>query len=172
MFELDWAKLLIIMVVAIVVVGPKELPGLLKMLGRTLAVLRRHAEQFRVQFEQSMQELTKDVGVDDIKDDLRALNELNPANQIRNTLDQAMRGVPTPQNYLRGEPAPGAAAAAFAEPQPTDRQQEGAPPPHEAEAQLQLHEPQLAASEPTHDEPGAPAEKKENKESLEPAAVH
>lgn len=111
MFELDWAKLLIIMVVAIVVVGPKELPGVLRTLGRTLATLRRHAEQFRAQFEQSLNEITRDAGVEDIRNDLRKLGELHPANQIRDTIDQAMRNVPSAQSYLKGEPVAGAVAA-------------------------------------------------------------
>jgi sec-independent protein translocase protein TatB len=151
MFELDWAKLLIIMVVAVVVVGPKELPTMLRMLGRTLATLRRHAEQFRAQFEQSLQEITRDAGVEDIRNDLRKLGELNPANQIRQTLDQAMRDVPPAQTYLRGEPAPGAAIAAFEEPKLE-------PQPEPVPAQ------ELALSQEL-----AP---KATKETLEQAAVH
>lgn len=164
MFELDWAKILIIMVVAIVVVGPKELPGLLRTLGRGLAILRRHAEQFRVQFEQSLQEITKDVGVDAIKDDLQRLRELNPANQIRNTLDKAMQDVPSANAYLKGEPAPGAAMTAFEEPQPA------APPTEPVSSPTPEPEP-AARSELAPVE--APKENlKENKDNLEPVTLH
>jgi sec-independent protein translocase protein TatB len=186
MFELDWAKLLIIMVVAIIVVGPKELPGLLRMLGRTLAVLRRYAEQFRFQFEQSLQEITKDVGVDEIRDDLRRLKELNPASQIRNSLDQAMQDVPSPDLYLRGEPAPGAAMDAFEDPAPSPPQAEAASQPSQPEPATPPMPPQPQSGGGGPVEPAEPAvapaageepapsfaAPKENKEKLEPAAVN
>jgi sec-independent protein translocase protein TatB len=165
MFELDWAKLLIVMVVAIVVVGPKELPTMLRMLGRTLATLRRHAEQFRAQFEQSIQEITRDAGVEDIKADLRKLGELNPANQIRQTIDQAMRDAPSAQTYLRGEPAPGAAMTgfeektSFEEPAPHVEPQQAPPPEPQPTPELALAQEQEPAP-------------KANKETLEQVSVH
>jgi sec-independent protein translocase protein TatB len=162
MFELDWAKLLIIMIVAIVVVGPKELPAMLRTLGRTLAILRRHAEQFRAQFEQSMQEITKDVGIEDIKNDLRKLGELNPANQIRNSLDQALRDVPPAQTYLRGEPAAGAAMAAFEEPPTPAALPDPAPAPSPASASLS--EPQGEIKPQQLEEKQEPEHKTKHKE--------
>lgn len=163
MFELDWAKLLIIMIVAIVVVGPKELPGVLRMLGRTLATLRRHAEQFRAQFEQSLNEITKDAGVEDIRNDLRKLGELNPANQIRDTIDQAMRNVPSPQSYLKGEPVGGTPVGAVeASPVPVPAQngvseearieEAKAAPQPEAHPATPVHEPAPIVSKDKHEQ--------------------
>ena len=155
---------------------------MLRTLGRTLwPSLRRHAEQFRAQFEQSIQEITKDVGVDDIKADLRTLNELNPANQIRQTLDQAMRDVPSPNAYLRGEPAPGTAMTAFEEPQPAPSTTGAcavatgilaSPSPSlkrtSAVAVSACEQRGAAAFRRPHRKQGL---SKENKENLEPAAV-
>ncbi len=41
MFDVAWSELLLVVIVAIIVVGPKELPGLMRTAGRMLAKLRR-----------------------------------------------------------------------------------------------------------------------------------
>jgi sec-independent protein translocase protein TatB len=82
MFEIGWTELLLIAVVAIIVIGPKELPGLLRGFGRTMAKLRRSADDFRRQFDESVRE----SGYDDIRRDFHAMN---PANQIRDSLNAA-----------------------------------------------------------------------------------
>ena len=56
MFELDWAKLLVIGVVALVVIGPKELPAVLRTLGQWMAKVRRMASEFQGQFQEAMRE--------------------------------------------------------------------------------------------------------------------
>ena len=69
MFDLGWSKLLILAVIAIVVVGPKELPALLRTIGQFVAQLRRHAAEFRSQFDEAMRE----TQLDQIKEDLGAI---------------------------------------------------------------------------------------------------
>lgn len=56
MFDLTSAKLMILAVVALVVVGPKDFPVLLRSIGRYIGLLKRHAEEFRTQFDQAMRE--------------------------------------------------------------------------------------------------------------------
>ena len=56
MFDLTSTKLLILAVVALVVVGPKDFPILLRTIGKYMGVLKRHAEEFRGQFDQAMRE--------------------------------------------------------------------------------------------------------------------
>lgn len=56
MFDLTSSKLLILAVVALIVVGPKELPALLRTVGRYLGMLRRQANDFRSQFDEAMRE--------------------------------------------------------------------------------------------------------------------
>ncbi len=70
MFELDWGKLVVIGVVALIVIGPKELPGVLRMIGQWTGKMRRMAAEFQGQFQEAMREaemadLKKHV--DDIK---------------------------------------------------------------------------------------------------------
>ena len=56
MFDIGWSELLVIVVVAIVVVGPKELPRLLRTFGHYAGKLRRAAADFQRQFEDAMRE--------------------------------------------------------------------------------------------------------------------
>ncbi len=56
MLDIGWSELLIIGMVALVVVGPKELPGLLRTLGQYLGIVRRHAAEFRSQFDEAMRD--------------------------------------------------------------------------------------------------------------------
>jgi sec-independent protein translocase protein TatB len=56
MFDLTSSKLLILAVVALIVVGPKDLPALLRTLGRYMGLIRRQANEFRAQFDEAMRE--------------------------------------------------------------------------------------------------------------------
>src|SRR5215467_5232816 len=56
MFDLSWGKLVIIGVVALLVIGPKELPGVLRQLGQMMAKIRRMAGEFQGQFQDAMRE--------------------------------------------------------------------------------------------------------------------
>jgi len=56
MFDLTSSKLLILAVVALIVVGPKDLPALLRTLGRYMGMIRRQANEFRAQFDDAMRE--------------------------------------------------------------------------------------------------------------------
>jgi sec-independent protein translocase protein TatB len=56
MFDLTSSKLWILAIVAVIVVGPKDLPVLLRTVGRYLAVMRRHAAGFRARFDEILRE--------------------------------------------------------------------------------------------------------------------
>jgi sec-independent protein translocase protein TatB len=56
MFDIGWSELLVIAVVAIVVVGPKDLPKLMRGFGHYAGKLRRAAGDFQRQFEEAMRE--------------------------------------------------------------------------------------------------------------------
>jgi sec-independent protein translocase protein TatB len=54
MFDIGWMELLVIAVVAIVVVGPKDLPRLMRTFGHYAGKVRRMASDFQTQFDQAM----------------------------------------------------------------------------------------------------------------------
>jgi sec-independent protein translocase protein TatB len=66
MFDVSWSELLIVGIVALLVVGPKEMPALLRTVGKYVGMVRRQANEFRAQFDAAMREaeldqLRKDV---------------------------------------------------------------------------------------------------------------
>jgi sec-independent protein translocase protein TatB len=56
MFDFNWEELILIGIVALVAIGPKELPGALRTLGQWIAKFRRMANQFQDQFHEAMRE--------------------------------------------------------------------------------------------------------------------
>lgn len=84
MFDLTSSKLLILGVVALIVVGPKELPFLLRTLGKYMAMVRRHANEFRSQFDAAMRE----AELDGIRKDLESV-----ARDTENTIRSAQSDV-------------------------------------------------------------------------------
>ena len=56
MFDVSWGKLVIIGVVALIVIGPKELPTVLRTVGQWMGKIRRMAAEFQGQFQEAMRE--------------------------------------------------------------------------------------------------------------------
>ena len=56
MFDLGTTKLLLLGIIALLVVGPKELPGMLRTIGRYVGMMKRQAAEFRTQFDDAMKE--------------------------------------------------------------------------------------------------------------------
>jgi sec-independent protein translocase protein TatB len=56
MFDIGWSELLVIGVVALIVIGPKELPGVLRAVGHWMGKVRRMASEFQDQFREAMRE--------------------------------------------------------------------------------------------------------------------
>ena len=56
MFDIGWSELLLIAVVALVAIGPKELPGVLRMVGQWIGKARRMAAEFQGQFQEALRE--------------------------------------------------------------------------------------------------------------------
>ena len=56
MFDIGWSELLLIGVVALIVIGPKELPGVLRTLGQWMTKVRRMANEFQNQFQDAIRE--------------------------------------------------------------------------------------------------------------------
>src|SRR5262245_16079480 len=56
MFDITSSKLLILGIVALLVIGPKDLPALLRTIGKYMGIIKRHAAEFRAQFDEAMRE--------------------------------------------------------------------------------------------------------------------
>lgn len=94
MFDLTSSKLLILGVVALLVVGPKDLPMLLRTLGKYVGIIRRHAAEFRTQFDEAM----RDTELDQIRKDVAAIKS-----DAEGALREVTRTVDTHVNEARLE---------------------------------------------------------------------
>src|SRR5947209_5844572 len=97
MFDFDAGKLIVIGVVALIVIGPKELPRVLRQLGQAYSKMRRMAADFQGQFMDAMRE----AELDDIKKDLQAVGDaakidvnFNPVADIKQQVTSAIDGEP------------------------------------------------------------------------------
>ena len=84
MFDFDGAKLIIIGIVMLIVIKPKDLPGVLRQVGQTVAQLRRMAAEFQGQFTEAMRE----AELHDLKKDVEKMTKvdldgLDPFDSIR-----------------------------------------------------------------------------------------
>ena len=84
MFDLTSMKLLILGLVALIVVGPKDLPVLLRTIGKYVGMIRRQAAEFRSQFDEAMRESELQT----LKDELASMKR-----DVKATVDSASRSL-------------------------------------------------------------------------------
>lgn len=115
MFEIGWSELLIIGMVAILVVPPKDLPVLMRTIGKYMGQLRRMAGEFRSQFDDAMRDAEIKELQDQLRNEARAIEKLNPMSDAENSINDSFK-------KLEASTAPPTAAAvslpAAAEAQP------------------------------------------------------
>ena len=56
MFDIGWSEIVVIGVVALIVIGPKELPAVLRAIGQWTTKIKRMAGEFQSQFQEAMRE--------------------------------------------------------------------------------------------------------------------
>lgn len=83
MLDLGWTEMLVIAIVLIVVVGPKDLPKMLRTFGKSTAKMRSMAGDFRKQFDEAM----KEAELDDVKSTIDSMRKLNPTADIKKALN-------------------------------------------------------------------------------------
>ncbi|MGH6871283.1 MAG: Sec-independent protein translocase protein TatB [Rhizomicrobium sp.] len=103
MFDLSWSHILIVLIVALVVVGPKDLPRLMRMTGAWVAKARNMANEFRRSFD----EMAKQSELDELRAEIEALRQHRPLADIETDLNQSI---------LPSDDAPPAAPAEAAPP--------------------------------------------------------
>ena len=100
MFDIGWSELLVIAVVAIVVVGPKELPKLMRSFGHYAGKLRRAASDFQRQFEEAMRESE----VEEVRKAIESVRTETPSLDLKASIDKPMM-LPKPAAVPPAEPA-------------------------------------------------------------------
>lgn len=122
MLDIGWAELLMMGVVALLVVGPKELPALARTIGKYAGMLRRQAAEFRSQFDEAI----ADTEFEDIKkefDNIKsgakdAVSEMEASANVSSADWEGPTKAPYTPNYTEEEldwlPQEGSAAKAAA----------------------------------------------------------
>jgi sec-independent protein translocase protein TatB len=115
MFDFSWSELLLIGVVALIFIGPKELPGVLRTLGQWMTKIRRMAGDFQNQFHDAMREaeladLKKEV--DEMAAQAKSYSQFDPLADVRKDLEDTQReiesavaGTPAAESSVVKEPA-------------------------------------------------------------------
>jgi sec-independent protein translocase protein TatB len=120
MFDIGWGKIVLIGIVALLVIGPKELPAVLRTLGQWMTKLRRMASEFQGQFQEAMREaemadLKKDV--DDMTAQAKSYTDFDPIGDVRKELESTHQQI---ESALSDKPAAATAEASSAPAAPTE----------------------------------------------------
>jgi sec-independent protein translocase protein TatB len=78
-FGLGYTEIFLVAVVAIIVIGPKDLPRVLRGFGKTMAKMRGMAREFQGQLDSAM----KDAGLDEVKKEFNNLKTMNPIESVK-----------------------------------------------------------------------------------------
>ena len=155
MFDIGWSELVVIAVVALIAIGPKELPGVLRMVGQWMGKARKMAAEFQGQFQEAMREAEMadlKKSFDEVKEAASGFTGANLMTSLQRDVDKALD--------IEGVEKPAETAVAAIE-----------PPAAEATAEPVAAEPLVitpefqAASAPPQVAPAAPDEMKDAKAS-------
>ncbi len=119
MFEIGWTELVVIAIVAIVVIGPKDLPRAMRFVGQWTGRMKKMAREFQGQFNEALRE----AELDSVRKDVEAIGKMDPLAGVRKEMakvDAAVKDVAKPASAkpatASATPAAASAATATAEP--------------------------------------------------------
>ena len=100
MFDIGWGELVVIGIVALIAIGPKELPTVLRTLGQYMGKVRRMASEFQGQFQEAMREaelveLKKQA--EDLKSSVSDLGNLEPLADTQKQIESAFDDAAKPE---------------------------------------------------------------------------
>jgi sec-independent protein translocase protein TatB len=83
MFDIGWMEMMVIAIVMIVIIGPKELPGVLHTMGRWLARIRQMARSF----QDSIEEMAQESGLDEVRREIDSVKHYDIGGSIEKSID-------------------------------------------------------------------------------------
>lgn len=151
MLDFDVGKLVVIGVVALIVIGPKDLPRVLRQVGQVVGKMRRMAAEFQGQFMEAMRE----ADVENLKKEMQGVADsakldvaFDPIRDVKEQITSAVEGDVTPGPAPAPEPQPEITSLEI---------EEIAPPPEKLAVEAAFEDaPALEAPRAQHSEP-APA---------------
>jgi sec-independent protein translocase protein TatB len=114
MFDIGWGELVVIGIVALIAIGPKELPTVLRTLGQWMGKIRRMANEFQGQFQEALREaemadLKKQA--QDLQSSVSDITSFDPMAEAQRAIERAAEGAGEPARVAAERPVSGASAA-------------------------------------------------------------
>lgn len=104
MFDIGWTELLVIACVAIIVVGPKDLPRMLRTLGQTIGKMRKMSREFQSTFNDALREAEQQADIADMKKQVEAAANFNPLGDLKKSIEGDAAGkTETPKTAASAE---------------------------------------------------------------------
>src|SRR5258707_15661354 len=86
MFDIGWSELVVIAVVALIAIGPKEVAAVLRTVGQYMGKIRRRASEFQGQFQEAMREAEMAAlkkSVDELTDAAKGFTDFDPLASVK-----------------------------------------------------------------------------------------
>ena len=83
MFDIGWAEMMFVVIIAVLVIGPKDLPRAISTIGKYI----RKARSMARDFQSGIDDLAKDTELDQIKKDLQQSTDFNLKKQVEDAVD-------------------------------------------------------------------------------------
>ena len=83
MFDIGWSEMVVIAVIALIVIGPRELPGLLHTLGKLAAKARATLSEF----QQGLADMAREAELEELRKKIDAARDLDPRREIAKAFD-------------------------------------------------------------------------------------
>src|ERR1700722_14024079 len=156
MFDIGWSKFVVIAVVALIAIGPKELPGVLRMVGQWMGKARKMASEFQGQFQEAMREAEMadlKKSFDEVKEAASGFTGGNIMTSLQKDVGEALRidDIDKPAASVETPPVANLEASAATSPETSSETIAEAPQPpaitHEVEPQPVPQDTQPAAAE-------------------------
>ncbi|MBB4657708.1 Sec-independent protein translocase protein TatB [Parvularcula dongshanensis] len=83
--QLGFGELVLLAVLALVVVGPKDLPRLMHTVGKMVRQMRKLADEFRASFDQ----MAREAEMEELREEIERLKSSNPVREVKQAFDEA-----------------------------------------------------------------------------------
>lgn len=104
MLDIGWSEILVIAIVMIVVVGPKDLPKMLRAFGKATSRMRSTANEFKKQFDEALRE----AELDDVKTVIEETRKLDPRKNMTKVFEPIRAAGEDLRSSLTQSPKPAA----------------------------------------------------------------
>ena len=113
MFDFDISKMIIVAIVALAVIPPKDLPRVMRTVGQTVGKMRRMAAEFQGQFMEAMREVEREADLESVKKEFQAINDqakidtsFDPVAMVRDDVTKAAATSTGAAELATSEPSP------------------------------------------------------------------